>query len=175
MKRVKVEATGPAPEAELVDLQVYFLGRRETAEGKLAHSIMPVHFTDSLIDSYEDLAQHASLFPPPKKGVRGPSIVGAVYRCKGKLGADRRIQTIQLSYDWVQGAPLLKKELRVACEARDAATAVAMRARKEYAALKRDSKLDDWMRPFKVRWTATDAIGRLALEVVILHELRRPL
>jgi hypothetical protein len=155
------------------ETKAVYLGRHATDSKKTAHLFVTVHHFNEIADA-DALRDKASAFEFKKSP---PKIVGGVYTIHGDLDSDGRFNKLIVAGD---KAPLFtgeragKRELVGIFEARDKAFGVADRARKLTEQMKDDLELPKLLKRMRQRFGATDAIGRLALEVVILDALRRP-
>lgn len=161
--------TDKFPEVELI-----YCGQRETSKGALAYTFVTMDQAKAFGGdplNLDTFLKNKSLFSLNRS--EAPRTIGGIYRIGAKIDADTGQATnIQGTFK-PTGDRFGVKAIVAALEHRHDATLVARRARKEDEKMRADKKLSQALAPFKARWTETDAIGRLALEVVILAELRR--
>lgn len=158
-------ATAPKAD-ELPEVVCVYVGLRETTGGKLAAGFV---LPDALEKAKDASEISASLFTL-KKGEL-PRVVGGLYRVKGRVedgSLNRILGSFKSTGDKWHSAAMV-----AGMEAHHRANQVAERARKEDEANRKDRKLSAILDPLRRRYTSTDEIGRLALEVVVLAELRR--
>ncbi len=158
-----------APKPALAIVFAYYLGERDGGDGKPVAVFAPVDLADKC-KTFEELDKVASQFTFKTRDM--PRVVGVGYEIKAELYEDGRINRMVPAAQYKGDIGSLPDMLKAACESRDKAAKVARRARKEYADLSKDKSLDRLIRPLRMRYEGTDSIGRMALEVVILHALR---
>jgi hypothetical protein len=161
-----VLADVPTPQA------CVYIGRGEI-DGKPTVTWLPVGLLDQCKNA-DDAETKASAFSV-KRGYRFPVSIGTVYVVDGVLDDTGRMR--RAVPDWKfnpqeDNARHINPEWVAAWEARDQAAVVAKRARKTLDDLAKDKKLPRMLGDLRKRYNATDRIGRLALEVVVLDLLR---
>lgn len=151
------------------EIEVIYLGQRESEKGKLACAFVPAALVSGETDQ-EQLRKAWSLFFFKEREV--PRLVGGIYKLGCVLGADGRIEKV-----YGTAKPTSERwnntQATAMCEAHDKAARVAKRARAEQERLRKDGTLARLLTPLRARYDATDFLGRVAIECVILAELRR--
>jgi hypothetical protein len=135
-----------------VPVEAIFAGRRETKDNKVA------------IVFYLLNEKRLALFEDGRSKFR--AVIGGVYVLAQKG------ESFRLSDKYVRPS----NDPQVAeWQAADEAVDVAIRARKLIAQQRKDAKASILraVEPFREEYRRTDRIGRLALEVVLLHALRQ--
>lgn len=159
----------------LQPIAVVFVGRTENDKGEPAVQWLPVALIDTCetADQATDLASAFTV----KRSFRYPPSVGAVYIVEGVLDDNGRLVKAVTS-GWKfnpahhNNSRNINREWIAVWEARADAVLVAARARKVLADLSKDKMLPAVLGKLRQRFTQTDRIGRLALEVVVLNCLR---
>jgi hypothetical protein len=165
------------------ELRVVFCGKCELYDKSkpLGYAIAPLDAIDAKVNarrndggavSPDDVATVYSPFV--FKEVERPRIVGGIYTVRAKCGDDGRITNIRGDLKF-SGDRHGSEQLLTLLDTMSKAAEVARRARKAHDELSKDSALEAALAPIKRRYFATDAIGRQAIEVVVLHALRRGL
>lgn len=152
-------------------IEAIYIGRETTSEGKLGGLWLPIDHIAKLEDA-NHAYQLASLFAAKERNL--PKVIGIAYVLNGVR--DDEGQIIRKRGDYKFEGNINKFELpegyRAAWEAQDKAKRVADRVRKRYKEMRSDDALRDQLKSLQADYHATDRIGRLALEVVVLDILR---
>ena len=158
-------------EAELSDIKVIYLGRMETSANKPGDMMIPVKLFNEMDINADVVENLASLFETKRSAPR--RAIGSVYTIRGILSPDGRLQTwVRDSFKWCGDDSPMPDEMTAKFEAKTRAMEVARRAAKLEKEALSDGKLVGQLKALKMRYSATDKIGRLALEVVLLDVLR---
>jgi hypothetical protein len=158
--------------AEIKPIEVIYLGRAETDKGKCAMIILPRGRLAYAVNA-EGAVALASLFECKERDL--PRAIGAVYVFDGVLdeaGSMIKKRGDQKFVPDVQSATI-SPEWIASWQAQHDARRVAARARKLEAEMAKDNKLSKLLAPLRQQYTATDRIGKLALEVVVLDTMRK--
>jgi hypothetical protein len=155
---------------EFKETPVIFIGRAETTDHKMGALYIPVELYKNC-ETVEQVRALSSVFVAKDM----PRAVGAVYTANVNLDEHGKIERMR-------GAPKfnidetnkihVRRDFKATWEAHDEAARVAARARKTYDKIAKDSQLEKSLTQLRMQWGQTDKIGRLALEVVVLHVLR---
>lgn len=151
------------------DVPIVYLGVREGYDGKKLYGyycLLSAINANTTIDKLEEIA---SPFDFAKKAL--PRTIGGIYTAPVRI-VDGRIKSLAPTYKFI-GDKITFEQITAACETRDHAARVSQRARKIEIDMAKDSAVARCLRPLQRSYAATDTIGRLALEVVILAELRK--
>jgi len=147
------------------EVRVVYTGRVELKGGKLGHSLLLLSDFDASQDAFAMIHKGSPFsFKPGKQ----PRTVGGIYRVLGHI-EDGDLATIRGDVTW-DGERVPNA---AAFEAYHKAAEVAHRARKAEEAEAKNGALAKALAGIRKSYVSTDSIGRLALEVVILAELRK--
>lgn len=163
--------TAKAPDKSIVEAEIVYLGQREMVSEDKGRILVGAFILKDGFDtskSADDI--DAAMSPFAFKRNKLPKVVGGIYKARAKI-EDGRLKSLVSEYSYT-GETILNGTLRAAFELRDDASRVAERARKIEAEAKGDDKLGKLLAPLRQRYLATDRIGRLALEVVVLSAIR---
>lgn len=156
---------GPKP----VDLRVKYLGLGELANDKLTCFFV---LADTALGgkSQADIDRIASCFTV--KRAERPGIIGGVYHARGVVEGGRLIKLVCSGFKWT-GDKHLDSEQVAGFKLRHDAAELTQRSRKLEKTEADNSVVAKVLAPLKKRYEATDYLGRLAIEVLVLTELRR--
>lgn len=160
----------PIPTDDYTDTLFVYIGRGETSDGRGGGKIIAI----DLLKRCETLAyaeQQSSFFIMKDREL--PRAVGFVYTIKAKIDETGRITNIRGSHsiDGNQDKHGINKAWLAHWQAQERAQKVADKVRKIEKKYDRD-ELRAQLSTLKRDYMATDKIGRLALEVVVLDILR---
>ena len=145
---------------------VVFVGMVELKGGKFGHGFA---LQSRLFESADEMRSTAAAFTL-KGHKRKPRVVGGIYKVEGTVD-DGKIVRVETEFSYT--GDTVEPKMRAALEAHNDAVRVAERARKIEATDGQRDTLAILLQPLRKRHSMTDAIGKLALEVVLLNALRR--
>lgn len=162
-------------EENIQPVRVIFLGEARGTEGKIMHLITEEKYKAVDKFSVDDILQNStSAFSVRKKKAgfnANPRAIGGIYIIDGIVGEENKLQRIRGDFKYT-GETIRSNSSIAAFEGRAEAEAIAMRAEK----LEKDQEVSDMLAkaldPLRRKWGATDSLGRLALEVLVLKKLR---
>lgn len=158
-------------DAPLLESRIVYLGVREAVSDKKLFGYFCLEAAITSMITIDGLDEIASPFNFKQSLL--PAMVGGIYTAPSRLSDDgKRVKSLAPNFTSL-GEKIKNKGIVAACEARDRAARVAVRARKVEADMAKDHVLEDVLAPLKRSYSLTDTIGRLALEVVILAEIRK--
>jgi hypothetical protein len=157
-------------EAKTGPIKIIYLGNFELAGGELGFAILAQ-------DHYE---KGKALLPSDdrisvfgvKRGKAQPRVVGGFYEWEGIVDPTGKVTTIRREEPKFSGR-VVDTEFITSWETHSKAAETAHRARKVEAKLRSESDLSATLAPIKRIYSKTDRIGQLAIEVVVLNELRK--
>lgn len=161
----------PKTDPAIVDAEIVYLGQREMISEDKGRILVGTFMLKSSYDSAksaDDLDAIASPFGFKRNKL--PKVVGGIYKVRAKI-EDGRLKSLVPEYSYLAES-IVHVTLLAAFQARDAAARVAERVRKMEAEAKAEDNVGKLLAPLRQRYLATDRIGRLALEVVVLSYLR---
>jgi hypothetical protein len=156
--------TNIAPDAAndgWADIEVIYAGRRESTRKDTPEPYMLCY---TVTDQNDEL-----VFTNPKTiKLFKNAIIGGVYK------AQRKVDSFRLTTNFIRSSGSLKVP---GWRAEERGMEVAMKARRLIAAekTKGNESIQELMTPIREAYGKTDYIGRLAIEVVVLAALRRPM
>lgn len=157
---------------DIKPIDVVYLGRTETTDNKVGMILLPANLLCKA-DSAGSARDLASVFNCKERDL--PRVVGGAYVFDGALDDNGRMVKVRGNYKFdpaVHERVIVNKAWAAVWQACSDGARVAARARKLEADLAKDDKLRKLISPLRQRYGATDKIGRLALEVVVLNALR---
>lgn len=151
-------------------IEVVFLGRSMSTEKKMCRLFLPLARVKECADAQEAWMDSSAF---ACKVSEMPKRIGGIYTIDGDLDDKGKLIRTRGSPVFVAERGYRVPEAWVAkWEADDQALRVAERARRLEAELSGQPALLKSLEPLRHRYRNTDAIGRLAYEVVILSKIR---
>lgn len=160
------KADKPAPKP----VEVVFIGRSQSKEKKLCRLFLPLGRIKECKDAQEAWMDSSAF---ACKVSEMPKRIGGIYTIDGDLDETGKLIRTRGNPVFVAERGFRVPEAWVAkWEADDQAFRVAERSRRLEAELSGQPALTKTLEPLRHRYRMTDAIGRLALEVVLLSKIR---
>ncbi len=164
-KPKETPAETPAP--EIIDILAVYLGRTYNS-GKLCACFMTLTDLKECTSPEEALITSAIF---SNKSNQLPRMIGGIYNIRGRLDGTSLKSMIPGVHKWT-GDKWPKASDVAFWESRDQAAVIAERAKTLEKSEEKRSAITALIEPLRMRYTATDAIGKLALEVLVLKKLR---
>lgn len=151
-------------------VEVVYIGRGKSKEGKICRLLLPLARVKECADAQEAWMDSSAF---ACKVSELPRRIGGIYTIDGDLDDAGKLTRTRGNPVFVaEKGYRVKPEWVAKWEADDKAFQVAERARRLEKELSNQALLNH-LEPIRGAYRNTDAIGRLALEVVILDKLRR--